>query len=101
MTTEQLNGQTMIVRDPKVRRGQPVLAGTGLRVADVAIARIHHDFTIDEIATNYGLSLAQVHAALSYYYAHHDEMTAVIRAQFARAKQYKEENFGNAAVPSR
>jgi uncharacterized protein DUF433 len=37
----------------------------------------------DEIATEYGLSLADVYAALAYYYDHREEIDASIRADEA------------------
>ena len=59
----------LITSDPAVRRGRPCVAGTGIRVMDIAAAMLFHDQTPDQIAAAYELSLAQVYAALAYYYA--------------------------------
>jgi uncharacterized protein (DUF433 family) len=84
----------MIASSSDVRSGQPVVAGTGLRVADVVIAMTFHDRAPDEIAQWYGLTLAQVHAALAYYYDHKDAIDARIRAQIKRAEELKEKGIG-------
>ena len=58
----------LISTDPTVRNGQPCIAGTGLRVTDVVMAHLFHGRASDEIAVDYELALAQVYAALAYYY---------------------------------
>ncbi len=85
----------LITINPQVRGGQPCIAGTSLRVTDVVMALIFHNRTPDEIASDYGLSLAQVHAALAYYYQHKDELDQDIRQQIVTARKYKQNNFGN------
>lgn len=54
-----------ITIDPNVRGGRPCIANTSLRVTDVAIAALFHGRTPGEIASDYGISQAQVHAALA------------------------------------
>jgi predicted nucleotidyltransferase/uncharacterized protein (DUF433 family) len=66
----------LIVSNPDVRGGRPVIAGTGATVADVAAAMIVRKQNSDEIATRFNLDLAQVYAALAYYYAHKEEIDA-------------------------
>lgn len=82
----------LIAANPKIRGGRPCIAGTGLRVTDIAIASIFHLQSVDEIASGYGISLAQVHAALAYYYGHQAELDADIRAQIATARALKEKH---------
>ncbi len=86
-----------IVSDPKVRKGRPYIAGTGIRVMDIAVAMLFHDQTPGEIADAYDLSLAQVHAALAYYYTHKDEIDQDLRGQIARANELKEKRVGSKA----
>ena len=81
----------LITTNPKVRGGRPCIEGTGLEVAVIAIARIIHDRTPEQIAADYEISLAKVHAALSYYYAHKDEIDASIRERRKLAEQLKEQ----------
>ncbi len=66
-----------IVKD-ETRR--PYLEGTGLKVADIAVDTVVWALSPREICDNYPkLSLAQVHAALAYYYDHQAEIDAHIR----------------------
>lgn len=81
----------LITTNPKVRSGRPCIEGTGLEVSVIAIARIVHDRTPEQIAADYEISLAKVHAALSYYYAHKDEIDASIRERRTLAEQLKEQ----------
>ena len=54
-----------------VRRGAPVIAGTGIKVIDVAVRYEVMGMTPEEIMVALPhVDLAQIHAALSYYYAH-------------------------------
>ncbi len=84
----------LIASDPNVRGGRPCIAGTGVRVLDIAAAMIFHDQTPDDIATAYDLSLAQVYAALAYYYAHKADIDADIRVQSAAIQAAKEHHRG-------
>lgn len=63
----------LIVSDPQIRGGRPVLAGTGIRVQDIAAAHVYRQQSVQEVAKNYDLEIAQVHAALAYYYQHKNE----------------------------
>ena len=57
-----------------VRRGAPVIAGTSIKVLDVAV-RYEVMGTPEEIIIALPhLTLPQIHAALSYYYAHKREL---------------------------
>ena len=89
----------LIVTNPEVRGGRPVVAGTGICVSDVAAAMLFHGETPDEIATGLGLSLAQVHAALAYYYAHKSEIDEEIRQQDQRLAAAKEQRLGSRHDP--
>ncbi len=85
----------LITSNPKVRSGRPCIAGTGLRVTDVVIASMFHLQTPDEIAADYGISLAQVYAALAYYYEHKAELDEDVREQIATAKALKEQHLAD------
>ena len=65
---------TEIVRDSEHSRGVPTIAGTGIRVVDIAKAYEHSGYDPNEITQLYPhLSLGDVHTALAYYYAHIEE----------------------------
>ncbi len=58
----------------------PILSGTRIRVVDIGIEFEYAGMSPDEIAQAHPhLSLAQVHEALSYFYAHINEMQEKIK----------------------
>lgn len=68
---------SLISRRPEIRGGRPCIAGTSVSVR--RIARWHNMGQIpEEIVQTFGghLSVAQVHAALAYYYANQAEIDA-------------------------
>lgn len=77
-----------VVRDPSVRGGRPVIAGTGLRISDVASWHVFQRLTAEQIAEQFDLALAQAHAALAYYYAHKAEIDAEIQANATAADRW-------------
>ncbi|MFP4322891.1 MAG: DUF433 domain-containing protein [Anaerolineales bacterium] len=88
-----------IVSDPKIRNGRPIIAGTTLRVQDVAAHHRFHGYTPQELAYQLQISLAQVHAALAYYYDHQAEIDAQIEANDERIRQAKEQGLGQRHPP--
>jgi uncharacterized protein (DUF433 family) len=85
----------LIVTNPTIRGGRPCIAGTSLRVTDVVMATIFHDRLPGQIASDYSISLAQVHAALAYYYEHKNDLDADIRQQLETAQMLKEKALGS------
>lgn len=64
-----------ITSERKIRGGEPVISGTGIRVLDIAIRyEIMGMSPEDIIIALPHLTLPQVHDALSYYYEHKSEM---------------------------
>lgn len=72
---------------PGVAGGKPRVAGHRITVQNIAIWHEWMGRTADEIATEYDLTLADIHAALAYYYAHQEEIDQSIREgeRFAEA----------------
>ena len=65
--------------------GTATIAGTTIKVVEVALDRIAHHWDSDEIQRQHPhLSLSQIHAALAYYYDHQTELDAVIATQLDR-----------------
>jgi uncharacterized protein (DUF433 family) len=66
--------------NPKICGGSPVIAGTRIRIVDVAIEYEYLNRTPDEIINAHPhLRLEQVHDALSYYYENRDALDKKIR----------------------
>jgi uncharacterized protein (DUF433 family) len=64
---------------PGVAGGKPRIAGHRITVQNVVIWHERMGLSADEIATGYDLTLADVYAALAYYYDHRQEIDAAIR----------------------
>ena len=75
--TKTLDG--LIVKNPVIHNGRPVLAGTGTTVRTIAIM-YKQGYSPEEITGELPVGLAQVYAALTYYHLHTDEIEADIRA---------------------
>lgn len=85
--------------DEQVRSGRPYLLGTTITVADVVIAKIFHQQSVDEIADDYNLTLPQVYATLAYYYEHKVAVDASIKARDELAQTLKEKRVGSRHKP--
>ena len=72
---------SLISRHPEIRGGRPCIAGTGVSVRRIAVW-YNMGLILEEIVRKFGhLSLAQVHAALAYYYANKTEIGADLEAE--------------------
>jgi uncharacterized protein (DUF433 family) len=76
-----------IVLDPDVLGGRPSIAGHRIGVIHIA-TWAQQGMTPQGIADDYGLSLAEVHAALAYYYDHRDELDRQAAEDDARLAAY-------------
>lgn len=71
--------------------GRVMVAGTGFKVRMIAEVVKYQGWSAQEIAEAYdGITLAQVHAALSCYYDHKEEIDAQIAAGERMEKEYFE-----------
>ena len=62
--------------------------GTGTKVIEVAIDKLAHGSSPEEIHFQYPhLSLAQIHAALGYYYDHQAKLDAEIKRRWHEADE--------------
>ena len=89
----------LISTDPRVRNGRPCIVGTSLEVSVIAIAKIVQGQEPDEIAANYELTLAQVYAALAYYYENKQAIDASIDERRQLAQKMKEAQIGSRHTP--
>ncbi len=64
-----------IANNPAVCGGKPCIAGTRIRVQDVYVWHELQGLSVDEIVSRYPqITMADVYAALSYYWDQRDEM---------------------------
>jgi uncharacterized protein (DUF433 family) len=75
-----------IEQSPDIAGGKPRIAGTRIRVQDVYVWHELNGMTIDEIANEYNLSLAQVYAAMTYAFDHLEH----IRHDIKESKKFVE-----------
>ena len=74
---------------PSVCGGKPRIAGHRIRVQDILLLT-EQGQSPDEIVSSYPqLSLADVHAALAYYYDHREEIDEQIRADEAAIEKLR------------
>jgi uncharacterized protein (DUF433 family) len=66
--------------------GEPVIAGTRIRVHDVALWH-KGGMTVEEMVEQFSLTPGQAHAALSYYYDHREEIEQIIQDEMASAER--------------
>jgi uncharacterized protein (DUF433 family) len=84
MTTQSLDRH--IVATPGTLGGKARIGGRRISVEDIAIWHVRLGKSVDEISAEYDLSLAEVHAALAYYYDHQAEIDRDIREGHAFVK---------------
>jgi len=73
---------------PEIRKGRPCIAGSGVSVRRIA-GWYNLGLTPEEIAAKIEhLSLAQIHAALTYYHANRDEIDSDIAVEDAAIEKY-------------
>ncbi|MEX1019225.1 MAG: DUF433 domain-containing protein [Litorilinea sp.] len=63
-----------IVSTPGVAGGKPRIDGGRITVQNIVVWHEQMGYSVDEIATLYDLTLAQIYAALAYYYDHKQEI---------------------------
>ncbi len=82
ITARPLPVQTRLESQPGVCGGRPCIAGTRIRVQDVFVWHELQGLTADEIVSRFPqLTMADVYAALSYYWDHRDEIQRDMQAE--------------------
>jgi len=82
LASQTLDG--LIIKDPKLRDGRPIIAGTGVTVRTI-VGYYKLGYTPEETADEMGLELAGVYAALAYYHLNRDEIEIDIAANSEEA----------------
>ena len=74
-------------------RGVLCIDGTRHRVIDIVADHVAHGYSAAQIVEQYpDLTLAQVHAALTYYYDHEDALNAALMASYTQAEQQRHQH---------
>jgi uncharacterized protein (DUF433 family) len=76
---------------PNIRSGKPRIAGRRITVADIAIAYLRLGQSLEEVAAEYDLTLAEVYAAIAFYYDNKLAIDESIRASEAFAESLRPE----------
>ena len=75
---------------PEVAGGKPRIAGRRITVQNIAIWHERIGMSADEISAEYDLTLADVFAALAYYFDNRREIDAAIRDDSEFVKSLRE-----------
>jgi uncharacterized protein (DUF433 family) len=75
---------------PAIMGGKPRIAGRRIAVEHIVIWHERMGLSADEIATSYELSLADVYAALAYYFDHRAEIDRDINEGMAFVEALRE-----------
>ena len=88
--TQRVSRIDHIVSTPGVCGGKPRVADSRIRVQDIVVWHEAWGLSPEEIVTDFPqLTLAQVHAALAYYYDHRDEIRQHMKDAEALAETFK------------
>lgn len=82
-----------IVSKPSVCGGSPCIAGTRIRVQDVYVWHELQGLSADEIVSRFPqLTMADVYAALSYYWDHRDAIQRQMREETDFVEQMRQKH---------
>lgn len=89
MSSKTLDDHIELV--PETAGGRPRIRGRRITVQNVAIWHERLGKTADEIAAEYDLTLADVYAALAYYFDHRDDIDRRIAEDNALVEALREQ----------
>lgn len=90
MPVNSLDGH--IEATPGLVRGKPRIAGRRITVQNIAICHERLGMVPDEIADQFDITLADVFAALTYYFDHRQEIDEVIRRDHSFAEALRSQS---------
>jgi len=89
---------TVITSNPGIHGGRPIIAGTGVTVQRIAVW-YKQGLSPEEIVRKINhLSLAQIHAAISYYHLNREAIEAEIAAEDIEYERLMREPSGNGPI---
>lgn len=69
------------------------IADTNVKVVEIAVDKLAHGSSPEELHFQYPhLSMSQIHAALAYYYDHHEELQAEILKRLREVNELAAKN---------
>jgi uncharacterized protein (DUF433 family) len=81
-----------IVQDKGICSGKPRIDGTRMKVQHIALEYVHMGLNVEQICKSHPhINRGQIHAALSYYYDHQDEIEKDIKDDEEFAKRMEAE----------
>ena len=89
MSTLTLDAHIDVI--PGISGGKPCIAGHRISVLDIVIWHEWIGRSADEIAANHDLTLADVYAALAYYYDHREELDAQSKASETFVESFRQQ----------
>jgi uncharacterized protein (DUF433 family) len=78
-----------IVTTPGTSGGKPRIAGRRITVQQIALWHERLGVSVDEIASDYDLTLGDVYAALAYYHDHREAIDAAMQADDALVSELR------------
>jgi uncharacterized protein (DUF433 family) len=75
---------------PGVAGGKPRIVGRRIKVQDIVVWHERIGRGVEEIASEYDLSLSDIHAALAYYFDHRTEIDQAIDESQAFAEELRQ-----------
>jgi len=97
MTEAHVLNTVNIVSTANVLGGKPRLEGRRISVQHIALQHVQAGWPVEEIAEAFDLTLAEIYAALSYYYAHKADIDRALADEQAQVTALKAERQAVAA----
>lgn len=79
-----------VVSTPDIVGGKPRINGHRITVQNIVIWHEQMGYSVDEIATEYDLTLSEIYSALAYYYDHKEEIDKSIETGEAFAESLRQ-----------
>jgi len=95
MTTTVVDIGTLIIRNPNLRGGRPIIAETGTSVRRIAVLYKQGNSAEEIARLMTHLSIAQVYAALTYYHANREEIDTDLAEEQEAYEQLAELHYKN------
>lgn len=74
------------MQTPGILRGKPRIDGHRIAIEHDAVWHEQMGYSVEEIASEYGLTMAEVYAALAYYHDHKEETDQSMKESEAYAE---------------